>query len=61
MKVSTPDNDPNNDPGSRVPPDQLLVEKFRVLSYGPTSRFDPATWEFRLFGLVEKPVRLNYQ
>ena len=61
MMVSTPDNDPKNDPGSRVPPGQFLVEKFPVLSYGPTPRFDPATWEFRLFGLVEKPVRLNYQ
>ncbi len=57
MMVSTP----YNDPSSRVPPGQFLVEKFPVLSYGPTPRFDPATWELRLFGLVEKPVRLNYQ
>jgi DMSO/TMAO reductase YedYZ molybdopterin-dependent catalytic subunit len=37
------------------------VEKWPVLSYGPTPRFNPATWDFRLFGLVEEPRRLNYQ
>ena len=62
MMVSTWDNDPKNyDPGSRAPPGQFLVEKFSILSYGSTIRFDPATWEYRLSGLVEKPVRLNYQ
>ncbi len=45
----------------RVPPGQYLVEKWPVLSYGPTPRFHPATWDFRLFGLVEEPVRLNLQ
>ena len=45
----------------RVPPGQYLVEKWPVLSYGPTPRFNPATWDFRLFGLVEQPVRINYQ
>jgi DMSO/TMAO reductase YedYZ molybdopterin-dependent catalytic subunit len=45
----------------RVPPGQFLVEKWPVLSYGPTPRFNPATWDFRLFGLVEEPVQLNYQ
>jgi len=46
---------------SRVPPGQYLVKKWPVLSYGPTPRFNPATWDFRLFGLVEQPVRVNYQ
>ena len=45
----------------RVPPGQYLVEKWPVLSYGPTPRLYPATWDFRLFGLVEEPVRLNLQ
>ena len=45
----------------RVPPGQYLVEKWPVLSYGPTPRFHPTTWDFRLFGLVEEPVRLNLQ
>lgn len=45
----------------RVPPGQYLVEKWPVLSYGPTPRVKLETWDFRLFGLVEEPVRLNYQ
>lgn len=45
----------------RVPPGQFLVDKWPVLSYGPTPRFDPARWDFRLFGLVEEPVRLTHQ
>ena len=49
------------DNASRIPPGQYLVEKWPVLSYGPTPRFNPATWDFRLFGLVETPKRLNYQ
>lgn len=45
----------------RIPPGQFLVEKWPVLSYGPTPRFNPEIWDFRLFGLVETPIRLNYQ
>lgn len=40
----------------RVPPGQVLTEKFPVLTYGGTPRFDPATWSFRCFGLVEREV-----
>lgn len=53
-------NDETNK-ASRVPPGQYLVEKWPVLSYGPTPRFNPDTWELRLFGQVETPKRLNYQ
>ncbi len=45
----------------RVPPGQFLTDKFPILSYGPTPRFDPAKWDFRVLGLVEEPLRLNYQ
>jgi DMSO/TMAO reductase YedYZ molybdopterin-dependent catalytic subunit len=45
----------------RVPPGQFLVEKLPVLSYGPVPRFSLDKWDFRLFGLVETPKRLNYQ
>jgi len=45
----------------RVPPGQYLTEKFPVLSYGPTPRFNPATWDFRVIGLVEEPIRLSYE
>lgn len=50
-----------NTSSGRVPPGQFLVEKWPVLSYGPTPRFNPSTWDFRLFGLIQEPVRLNYQ
>lgn len=49
------------DSDGRVPPGQFLVDKWPVLSYGPTPRFNPAIWDFRLFGLVDQPLRLNYQ
>jgi len=38
---------------ARVPPGQTLTSKWPVLTYGMTPRFDPATWSFRCFGLVE--------
>jgi DMSO/TMAO reductase YedYZ molybdopterin-dependent catalytic subunit len=40
----------------RVPPGQILTEKWPVLTYGLTPRFDPARWTFRCFGLVEREV-----
>jgi DMSO/TMAO reductase YedYZ molybdopterin-dependent catalytic subunit len=45
----------------RVPPGQYLTDKFPVLSYGPTPRFNPKTWDFRVFGLVEESLRLSYE
>ncbi|HVQ76472.1 MAG TPA: sulfite oxidase-like oxidoreductase [Candidatus Binatia bacterium] len=39
---------------ARVPPGQALTAKWPVLTYGPTPRFDPGTWTFRCFGLVEE-------
>lgn len=50
-----------DDMSERVPPGQFLVEKLPVLSYGPIPRFSSDKWDFRLFGLVETPKRLNYQ
>src|SRR5919198_4491211 len=41
---------------ARVPPGQTLTTKWPVLTYGRTPRFDPATWTFRCFGLVEREV-----
>ena len=45
----------------RVPPGQTVTEKWPVLSYGRTPRFDPATWDFRVFGLVEEERRWTYE
>lgn len=38
----------------RLPPGQVLTEKWPVLTYGLTPRGDLRRWSFRCFGLVEK-------
>jgi DMSO/TMAO reductase YedYZ molybdopterin-dependent catalytic subunit len=44
---------PPPDLAHRVPPGQVLTEKWPVLTYGQTPRFDPKKWSFRCFGLVD--------
>jgi DMSO/TMAO reductase YedYZ molybdopterin-dependent catalytic subunit len=44
----------------RLPPGQSLTLKWPVLHYGSVPRFDPAQWDFRVTGLVEKPLRLSW-
>lgn len=44
----------------RLPPGQALTRQFPVLHYGPVPRFDPATWDFRLFGLVAEERRWTW-
>jgi len=41
----------------RLPPGQALTLKFPVLHYGPVPPFNAATWDFRVWGEVEKEVR----
>jgi len=48
-------------PAQRVPPGQHLTEKWPVLTYGATPRFDPKTWTFRCFGLVEQEVAWTWE
>jgi DMSO/TMAO reductase YedYZ molybdopterin-dependent catalytic subunit len=45
----------------RLPPGQSLTLKWPVLHAGTVPRFDPQTWDFRIAGLVEKPVCLTWQ
>jgi DMSO/TMAO reductase YedYZ molybdopterin-dependent catalytic subunit len=49
------------DVAARVPPGQTLTDKFPVLSYGPTPRFNPEKWDFRVVGLIAAPLYFNYQ
>jgi DMSO/TMAO reductase YedYZ molybdopterin-dependent catalytic subunit len=44
----------------RLPPGQSLTQKFPVLHYGPVPRFNPATWDFRMWGEVEQERRWNW-
>lgn len=45
----------------RLPPGQALTLKFPVLHYGPVPTFDPATWDFRVWGEVEQEVRWTWE
>lgn len=44
----------------RLPPGQSLTLKWPVLHEGPVPKFDPKTWDFRITGLVEMPLRLSW-
>src|SRR5205823_323131 len=44
----------------RVPPGNRLVKGWPVLHYGPVPKFDEATWDLRVFGLVDNPFTLAY-
>ena len=44
----------------RLPPGQALTFKFPVLHYGPVPHFNPATWDFRVWGLVEEEKRWTW-
>jgi DMSO/TMAO reductase YedYZ molybdopterin-dependent catalytic subunit len=44
----------------RLPPGQSLTLKWPVLHAGSVPRFDPRTWDFRVAGLVENPLRLTW-
>ena len=43
-----------------VPPGQFVTEKFPVLTFGATPNIDLDTWEFRIWGLVEREVTLDW-
>jgi DMSO/TMAO reductase YedYZ molybdopterin-dependent catalytic subunit len=45
----------------RLPPGQSLTLKWPVLQYGNVPRVDLRTWDFRIDGLVETPVRLTWE
>lgn len=44
----------------RLPPGQSLTNRFPVLTYGPVPKFDLKTWDFRVFGSLEKPMRWTW-
>ncbi|HEY8414942.1 MAG TPA: sulfite oxidase-like oxidoreductase [Thermaerobacter sp.] len=47
----------------RVPPGQVVTEKFPVLHVGEVPRYreDLGDWDFRVWGEVERPVRLTWE
>jgi DMSO/TMAO reductase YedYZ molybdopterin-dependent catalytic subunit len=46
---------------ARLPPGQYLTEKWPVLHAGTVPKVDLATWEFRVWGEVENPIRLSWE
>ena len=44
----------------RLPPGQKAIKKLPVLHEGSIPEFDPQKWDFRVWGLVEKPLRFTY-
>jgi DMSO/TMAO reductase YedYZ molybdopterin-dependent catalytic subunit len=43
----------------RMPPGQSYTQRFPVLHYGPVPHFDPAKWDFKVWGEVEIPLNLT--
>jgi DMSO/TMAO reductase YedYZ molybdopterin-dependent catalytic subunit len=45
---------------SRLPPGQSLTIKWPVLHHGSVPHFDPASWDFKISGLVESALTLSW-
>ena len=45
----------------KLPPGQSVTEKWPVLHYGSIPSFDPATWDFNIWGLVKEPKRFSWE
>ena len=45
----------------RLPPGQSLTIKWPVLHAGGVPRFDAASWDFKINGLLEEPLRLTWE
>lgn len=48
------------DRAQRLPPGQVLTEKWPVLHYGAVPHVRAEGWEMRIFGAVEEEVRLSW-
>ncbi len=45
----------------RMPPGQSYTQRFPVLHYGPVPYFDPAKWDFKVWGEVETPLTMTWE
>ena len=45
----------------RLPPGQALTEKFPILHYGAIPPFDEKSWNFKIWGEVEKPLEFSWK
>jgi DMSO/TMAO reductase YedYZ molybdopterin-dependent catalytic subunit len=44
-----------------APPGQFVTDKFPVLTFGPTPRIDLDAWQFKVFGLVDEEITLDWK
>ena len=61
LEISGRDIPHSTEKTPRLPSGQRLTENFPVLTYGGVPKIDLATWEFRIFGLVEEEVTLDWE
>jgi len=45
----------------RMPPGQSLARRLPILHYGAVPVFEPGSWNFRVWGEVEKPLTLSWK
>lgn len=53
LDVRTPD-------ATRLPPGQIVTQKWPVLHYGTVPLVSPEAWSLRVWGLVEEPFTLDW-
>ncbi len=44
-----------------APPGQFVTDRFPVLTFGPTPRISLDDWQFKIFGLVDEEVTLDWK
>ncbi|WP_224269332.1 sulfite oxidase-like oxidoreductase [Haloprofundus salinisoli] len=47
--------------GERLPPGQRKTERFPVLSKSGTPSWDPASWQFDVWGAVDEQLQFSYE
>jgi DMSO/TMAO reductase YedYZ molybdopterin-dependent catalytic subunit len=57
----TPRIDVRTDPARRLPPGQIVTQKWPVLHYGPVPTVDLTHWRFEVKGEVERPFTLTWE
>lgn len=56
-KARSPKGDPRY--GARLPPGQVLTERFPILHEGEVPNYDRETWRLRLTGALSQPLELS--
>jgi len=46
---------------AKLPPGQVITEKWPVLTAGPNPRIDPGAWSFRLTGRIDREYALTWE